>query len=184
MILFPVNNCNFYEFSKSFETNIEGDKSPWEARQKRSVHMCLNDRDEKRNQLLIDSICLIFLQKKILTTNCKIVSHNDIRLLCLLRWFFHKRYLYFRLNREWQKETVTAGRTISLSFLGGNRWRILFFFDKTFITFCYRIYLFCQQYIFAETLDVCWWNISSPSSHILIWERNISRPCARLQAIS
>ena len=85
MILFPVNNCNFYEFSKSFETNIEGDKSPWEARQKRSVHMCLNDRDEKRNQLLIDSICLIFLQKKILTTNCKIVSHNDIRLLCLLR---------------------------------------------------------------------------------------------------
>ena len=123
-------------------------------------------------------------KKKILTTNCKIVSHNDIRLLCLLRWFFHKRYLYFRLNREWQKETVTAGRTKSLSFLGGNRWRILFFFDKTFITFCYRIYLFCQQYIFAETLDVCWWNISSLSSHILIWERNISRPCARLQAIS
>ena len=61
MILFPVNNC--YELSKSFETNIKGDKSPWEARQKRSVHMCLNDRDEKRNQLLIDSIRLIFLQK-------------------------------------------------------------------------------------------------------------------------
>ena len=84
MILFPVNNYNCYEFSKSFETNIKGDKSPWEARQKRSVHMCLNDRDEKRNQLLIDSIRLIFLQT-ILTMNCKIVSHNDIRLLCLLR---------------------------------------------------------------------------------------------------
>ena len=63
MILFPVNNYNCYEFSKSFETNIKGDKSPWEARQKRSVHMCLNDRDEKRNQLLIDSIRLIFLHK-------------------------------------------------------------------------------------------------------------------------
>ena len=66
MILFPVNNC--YEFSKSFETNIKGDKSPWEARQKRSVHMCLNDRDEKRNQLLIDSIH--FLQKN---------SYNDLQ---------------------------------------------------------------------------------------------------------
>ena len=70
MILFPVNNC--YEFSKSFETNIKGDKSPWEARQKRSVHMCLNDRDEKRNQLLIDSIRLIFLQKKFLQRTAKL----------------------------------------------------------------------------------------------------------------
>ena len=128
MILFPVNNCNCYEFSKSFETHIEGDKSPWEARQKRSVHMCLNDRDEKRNQLLIDSIRLIFLQKKILTTNCKIVSHNDIRLLCLLRWFFHKRYLYFRLNREWHKETVY--RTICFSFLGGTDEKYCFFWTK------------------------------------------------------
>ena len=70
MILFPVNNC--YEFSKSFETNIKGDKSPWEARQKRSVHMCLNDRDEKRNQLLIDSIRLIVLQKKFLQRTAKL----------------------------------------------------------------------------------------------------------------
>ena len=72
MILFPVNNYNCYEFSKSFETNIKGDKSPWEAQQKRSVHMCLNDRDEKRNQLLIDSIRLIFLQKKFLQRTAKL----------------------------------------------------------------------------------------------------------------
>ena len=149
MILLPVKNCNCYEFSKSFETNIEGDKSPWEARQKRSVHMCLNDRDEKRNQLLIDSIRLIFLQKKILTTNCKIVSHNDIRLLCLLRWFFHKRYLYFRLNREWQKETVTAGRTICFSFLGGNGWRILFFLQN--------IHNFLLSYLLVlSAVHICW----------------------------
>ena len=69
MILFPVNNYNCCEFSKS---NIKGDKSPWEARQKRSVHMCLNDRDEKRNQLLIDSIRLIFLQKFFLQRTAKL----------------------------------------------------------------------------------------------------------------
>ena len=72
MILFPVYNYNCYEFSKSFETNIKGDKSPWEARQKRSVHMCLNDRDEKRNPLLIDSIRLIVLQKKFLQRTAKL----------------------------------------------------------------------------------------------------------------
>ena len=72
MILFPMDNCNCCEFSKSFETNIKGDKSPWEARQKRSVHMCLNDRDEKRNQLLIDSIRLIFLQKFFLQRTAKL----------------------------------------------------------------------------------------------------------------
>ena len=150
MILFPVNNCNCYEFSKSFETNIKGDESPWEARQKRSVHMCLNDRDEKRNQLLIDSIRLIFLQKKILSTNCNIVSHKDIWLLCLLRWFFHKRYLYFRLNREWQKETVTAGRTICFSFLGGNGWRILVLFGQ-------NIHIFLLSYLLVlSAVHICW----------------------------
>ena len=149
MILFPVNNCNFYEFSKSFEANIEGDKSPWEARQKRSVHMCLNDRDEKRNQLLIDSICLIFLQKKILTTNCKIVSHNDIRLLCLLRWYFQKRYLYFRLNREWHKEKVTAGRTICFSFFRGERKNIVFFGQN--------IHIFLLSYLLVlSAVHICW----------------------------
>ena len=117
MILFPVKNCNCYEFSKSFETNIEGDKSPWEARQKRSVHMCLNDRDEKRNQLLIDSICLIFLQKKILTTNCKIVSHNNIRLLCLLRWYF-QTYIFF-----WNEQRMTK--------IKSNRWED-YFHDHVF----------------------------------------------------
>ena len=153
MILFPVNNCNFYEFSKSFETNIEGDKSPWEARQKRSVHMCLNDRDEKRNQLLIDSIRLIFLQKKILTTNCKIVSHNNIRLLCLLRWYFQTNIFF------WNEQRMTKIKSNRwedyfhdhvFPFLGGNGWRILVLFGQ-------NIHIFLLSYLLVlSAVHICW----------------------------